>query len=157
MVRLESWSLWECWVPLILPLLPSPFWSSVEALDRILSMDHIELFDLLNCMQTIDLFWIELLEIEVFDYSIYAHIALWVDDLHSPAGLEPRFVPYFPFPQTPTRIHHRIIDLVSSPVWCVSETNIQYWKIPVSSKTNFGCNTNSARFIIFDGFYHFSL
>ena len=32
----------------------------------------------------------------------------------------------------------------------------QYWKISISSKTNFGRNANSARLIIFVGLYHFS-
>ena len=31
----------------------------------------------------------------------------------------------------------------------------RYWKISVSSKTNFGRNTHSARLIIFVGLYHF--
>ena len=49
---------------LSLPLLPGPLWPRVVAPDRILSMDHIELFDI----QTNDLRLIKLFQIELFDH-----------------------------------------------------------------------------------------
>ena len=38
--------IWGMWSTLLLPLLPSPLWPRVVALDRILSMGQIELFDI---------------------------------------------------------------------------------------------------------------
>ena len=38
--------LWGIWSNLLLPLLPGPLWPEVVALDRVLSMSPIELFDI---------------------------------------------------------------------------------------------------------------
>ena len=42
-------SVLEKWNTLSLPLLPGPLWPGLEALNSVLSMDQIELFDILNC------------------------------------------------------------------------------------------------------------
>ena len=50
-----------------LPSLPGPLCPGGVAIDRILSMGQIKLFDIqTKCKQ--DLCWIELLEIELFDH-----------------------------------------------------------------------------------------
>ena len=56
--------LWEMQSTHSFSLLAGPLWPEVVAPDRVLSMDQIELSD----MQTNDLCWIELFEIEVFDH-----------------------------------------------------------------------------------------
>ena len=56
------------WSAPLLPSLPSLFWLGVVALNWALYMGTIELFDILNCVQTNDLYEIELLEIEQFGH-----------------------------------------------------------------------------------------
>ena len=53
----------------LLPSLPVPLWPPVVAPDRVLCMGYIEEFEYLNWVDINDLRWIELLEIELFDYS----------------------------------------------------------------------------------------
>ena len=55
--------IWGMWSTPSLPLLSGPLCPGVEAPDRILSIDQIELFDYLNWVQTNDFCKIELLEI----------------------------------------------------------------------------------------------
>ena len=46
--------LWEMWCTPLLPLLPGSLWPEVVVPDRVLSIGQIELFDILNCVQTND-------------------------------------------------------------------------------------------------------
>ena len=67
MVRLKLMGMWST---LSLPLLPAPLWPGVVEPDRVLTIGQIELFGHLNCVQTSDVCYIELLEIEMFNHLI---------------------------------------------------------------------------------------
>ena len=64
LVMLELWGMQSA--P-SLPLLPGQLWLRVVELKRVLSRGQIELFWHLNWVQTNDLFWFDLFEIELFD------------------------------------------------------------------------------------------
>ena len=56
------------WSTPSLPLLKGPLWPGEVTPDRVLSMGQIELFDILNWVQTNDLYKTELLIIKLFDH-----------------------------------------------------------------------------------------
>ena len=60
--------LWGMQSTLSLPLLPGLLWTGVVAPDKVLPMDKKELFNILNWVQTNNLYLIKLLEMELFDH-----------------------------------------------------------------------------------------
>ena len=62
--------LWGKWSNPLLPLLPGLVWPEVVAPNRVLSIDQILLFDILNWVQTNDLCKIEFFKIKLIDHLI---------------------------------------------------------------------------------------
>ena len=62
---LEGWGMWST---SSLSFFSGSLWLRVVALDRVLSMGQIEPFDILNCVQTNDLYQTELFETELLDH-----------------------------------------------------------------------------------------